>query len=1659
MNEIIQQIMKNSLSGKIDKGVAADLIKRLMSNKESSNNSDIAIIGMALKMPLSQDVGEFWSNLEAGRDCTGDFPESRKADLEEILHLYLGLDKDNLKYVKGAYLPEIDKFDNKFFNISMMEAKLMDPNQKIFLETVCEAVEDAGYGGGKLAGTNTGVFVGYGNASIYESYIMKVDPSFTTVSITGNMPSVVAGRISYTLDLKGPSFLVDTACSSSLVAVYLACKSIREGDCDQAIAGGIKISFVPVEGVYELGIESKTDKTRSFDNNSDGPVWSEGSAAVLLKPLSKALEDRDNIYAVIKGAASNQDGTSLSIAAPNAIAQKDVIVKAWKDAKIDPETVSYIEAHGTGTKLGDPVELTGIQKAFMEYTDKKQFCGIGAVKSNIGHMDNVSGICGLIKAALSLKYKTIPPTLHFNVPNRSISFENSPVYVVDRKTAWETDGVPRRCGVNSFGYSGTNCHIVMEEIGDAFNEPNNINTGLNILPISAKSEKSLLELIKKYFEFIKSGAEKRLENICYTASTGRGHYEYRLALVFKDWDDLYSKFMYLSEIKNLKDIKADGIHFGVHRIMPNNKEADREGYISEKAAYEISGMADKKLEEFTEGRKYSSLAANEMCELYVKGANVIWEKLYSDKPQKVSLPVYAFDRYRCWLEAGKQNTGSVKAAVEPFYEMTWVQDDINQDDEAALNGTILVFRDEKGMADKLSEILMSKGYEVVEVEYGRSFIKHDPKHYSVGGKEEEYEKLLSDIGCKSIGHIFHFFSIKEHDENDSIQLFEESQERGVYSLFRLFRALCKFELTSRINISVISRYAFNISGNERLIIPENATLFGLGKVLKHESNKIGFKCFDIDDGFDANNIIKEISNDNNMVQVAFRNGKRYIEQFGRINLKTVKERNLNIRENGVYLITGGTGGIGLEIAKYLAGKKRMNIALVNRSKLPPENEWDYIIKNNKDSKLAGKIRGIREIENKGSEVVCFSADISNEDEVGKVLDELRKRYGRINGVIQGAGIAGDGFIINKDESVFSGVMNPKVRGTWLLDRLTQKDNPDFFILFSSINSLTGIPGQGDYTAANSYLDSYTAYRNRMQCGTTITINWSGWKEVGMAFDMGLTDDSGTIFRLMSINDAVKAFDKAIGFDVERVIIGEMNLDREIFNNAVKDFDVQISREICPNHEWYDEIDRILDGVEMPETLTKEIRDNLKKWKTQIGVSSKNNRENKQKNIVLKGRQEGELYSDIECKLAQIFCGVLDLEEISVDDDFFELGGNSILAIKVETEAEKRGFKIDTATIYDLKTIRNLASSVEKNEVKEISKNTGDVKKENTTPKTEGNSNIPGSKKIIDGIEPFNDIFYKSCFFNSFFPVLLLYNKDIEKILVNDTILYTSEIGYEDLGIDVEYIQHIPFEDIINDEGFELRTGKNSDDIIKDIIESITNDRPVIIWVDCYYESIRKDMYNKEHLAHTLLVYGYDKNEEVFHIIEHKHRDHNSYQKKVIGYDDIVNSHKGFMKMFNSELEKVTFYEFYHPQDSIKFKDEKKTQKSYIQSFMDNTINNRDLIMKGLESLKHFIDRFSHMTESEEISIRGAEKLLTDLNNVINAKKVEEYKVKRLFGIESEFAVLQGEIISNWNIIRNIVGKYVFSSLYLADDFKYCSEKLSEIYVLENNYYNKIFLNQ
>lgn len=505
----------------------------------------IAIVAVSCRFPGAPDPEAFWELLSDGIDAIREVPEDR-FDIDE----FYDPDPDvaGKTYTRfGGFLDEIDGFDPEFFGISPREAVWIEPQQRLMLETAWEGLERAGYAPAALRGSRTGIFVGVA-ANEYAHLLSsepidKIEPHF----ITGNALNAISGRVAFALGFEGPAVAIDTACSSTLVAVHQACQALHSGDCDMALAGGVNVLLSPVTVVAasRARMLSPVGRCKTFDASADGYVRSEGCGILVLKRLSDAERDGDRICAVIPGSAVNQDGASSGLTVPNGGAQQRLIGSVLARAGLTGGDIDYLEAHGTGTPLGDPIEVQAAAAAYGDSRDADRPLLMGSVKTNIGHTESASGAAGLIKVVLSLQHEVLPQSLHFDEPSPHIPWDSLPVRVVDTAMPWRTNGRPRRAGVSSFGFTGTNAHVLVEEAparaasadrgpaDDAATEATaQARDGQpSVLALSARSPEALVALTRRYQKWLTTHPDADLAEVCLTAGTGRSHFEHRAALV------------------------------------------------------------------------------------------------------------------------------------------------------------------------------------------------------------------------------------------------------------------------------------------------------------------------------------------------------------------------------------------------------------------------------------------------------------------------------------------------------------------------------------------------------------------------------------------------------------------------------------------------------------------------------------------------------------------------------------------------------------------------------------------------------------------------------------------------------------------------------------------------------------------------------------------------------------------------------------------------------------------------------------------------------------------------------------------------------------------------------------------------------------------------
>lgn len=1573
-NYILEQVSQNLLSQQ-------DALAMLQEIKRNTGKFDeqIAVIGMACNLPEAENYNEFWENLIAERECLNYLPKqyinyykpTENPYYAEFLGSIPNDVKKNRLSKRSAYIKDSDCFDATFFNVPPREAKHIDPCHRMFLQTAWSALEDSGYGYDRIQGSNTGVFVGRDHNS---SGLYKMLTENDTLSTVGSWESILASRLSYLFNLRGPAIVVDTACSSGLTAIHQACNALKNSDCEMAIAGGISIGGgASADSDDEdakkdaLDAVDSDDRTvRAFDKKSSGTVFGEGVVAFVLKPLKNALRDGDHIHAVIKASAANNDGASNGITAPNPAAQEDVIMDAWEKAGISPETVSYVETHGTGTLLGDPIEVKALNNAFRNYTDKKQFCGIGSVKSNVGHLVAASGCVSLMKIILSMKNHTLPASINFEEPNPHINFIDSALYVVDKETPWNSEDGVLRAGVSSFGFSGTNVHVIVEEAPEIEGKEE-IETA-HILSLSAKGKWSLEQLVERYYRFLKQKDKDslNLRDMCFTENTGRGHYNYRIAVVFKSFEQLMERIAALY-YQGLKADEQNGIYYGYYKIVSDKRTERAEGEYTETEIKQININASQISNEIKKTEISSEEMLRELGQYYVCGAQIDWEKFYEGKDcNKVSLPTYPFEKVVYWGDVKESKVADpnklccekydlpllerciVKSLHEDIYAVTFslnkhwilrehiitgkniipgtayielgsevaslyydgmvefrdlifmaplavepgeeveaqievtkeneyikfvilsrnkiIDDDkewvvhaegkaypvtenpkevidisnidsderlsrfeiklatledtgaimnfgprwhnvvhvytspsrlfvhaklpaeylddlkdyrfhtsmldstINAGIQAVLEGVYLPFafksiklyaplpeevyslaikkeksngNDETFTYDvwlldcdgnvlvKIDDYTVKKVHKfndyneksfyhvewipdstevikdtrkrnvllfggdypilndvlvqgkdifdrVIQVTYGDKYQKISDNQYIVGN-EQDYELLVDDIKDRGIDTVIHATTLDSSMSKTEFSAFDNQLERSVYSLFNFSKALMTRRFKGNLDFVLLTEYAQEVTGSEKTICPLNNSYLGIGKCIVQEYPNFRIRCIDIDEETKSETILNELLNQNYKLKVALRKGKRYTECLSRVPSSTNAKNMIEVKD-GCMLITGGLGGLGLVMAKYFAQNGVKNICLISRKNMPDRNEWDKIIASG-ESRYANTLQNILDIEKLGANVIIRSADVSNYTQMKCIIDEIHSDYGRVNGLIHCAGVAGDGFIVNKPFETFANVVRPKVLGTKVLDTLLENNELDICILFSSMTTLLGGAGQSDYTAANSYLDSYAQYR-RKKGKAAVSVNWSAWKETGMAVDYMVADEM-VLFQSVTNNEALDVIEEMMSRNISNVIPAEINYN--VF--------AQVSDNIYIN---------LSDGIKKAIDRQKKKNEGASDKKKNININD----------IAIIGKASGE-YTDTEKIVAYIYASVLDLNEIDIFESFNSMGGDSMISTEVLSVLNKEFDNlIDVSDMFSYPTVAEMAEYIDQK------RNEGSVEKEESEQLTD-----------------------------------------------------------------------------------------------------------------------------------------------------------------------------------------------------------------------------------------------------------------------------------------------------------------------------------------------------
>ncbi len=1005
-------------------------------------SEEIALIGMSGRFPGSPDLRAFWRLLAAGQSALTAPPPGRWSE-SELPPTY-----------KAGFLAAIDQFDPLFFNWSGAEAEQADPQQRIFLEECYAALEDAGYPPHQLAERKVGVFAGVG-MSDYLMHMRESGYLGEAQAFWGNSPAVVPARIAYFLDLKGPTLAVDTSCSSSLVAVHLAKESLLRGESELALAGGVYLCTTPHFHVManRAGMLSPDGQCRSFDQGANGFAFGEGAGVVVLKPLAAALRDRDPIHAVLKGSAVNQDGKTNGITAPSSRSQAELEVSVYERAGIHPESIGYVEAHGTGTSLGDPVEVEALTQAFRRFTAKKHFCYLGSVKTNIGHASLAAGMASIIKVALAFRHQQIPASLNFSEANRYIDFANSPFVVNTTLRPWPRQDQPRRAALSGFGLSGTNAHLVLEEPPARLVAAT--TPGPVLICLSARSAWSLRQKCQDLVAYLEAeGRDQRLLDIAYTLHLGRKHFPLRLALVVAD-------------------------HAALIQALRAAEPAPRSASRLQDSAALMRSVRDGQL---AHGQQVAAL--NALGEAYRQGQDPDWQLLYpAHTCCRISLPGYPFERARYWFQATPQPVRQQAmpaprpAAEGTFWQPQWREVRPTRTAPGPVRGSLLVLG-EPGLDRSFwtaSPVVLVCAGDRYECLPGR-----EPSYRIRAQVEEDYLRLFEDLAQRELvpSHILHAWSPTGY----SLDRLQHHLDLGFYALFHLVRAALRQR--SGENLQLIYAHETETSRAQAL----NRAISGFARSLHQEQPQLVARCVEVPSLAQLAAVADEFHQDPAEVEVRYLTGPtgaliRQVRSWQALDLPAPTPQAFALRQQGVYLLTGASGGLGRVFARYLqrqATSQQCPITLVLSGSRPADPELVALI---------------QALQARHCQAAYVQADLSRVDDVQRLVASARAK-GQLAGVFHLAGRNRDSRILNKTRAEVADVFAAKVTGTLLLEAALAGEALDCFALFSSATATIGNIGQCDYAYANSLLNAL-AEQGFLPGQRGFASNWALWQEGGM----------------------------------------------------------------------------------------------------------------------------------------------------------------------------------------------------------------------------------------------------------------------------------------------------------------------------------------------------------------------------------------------------------------------------------------------------------------------------------------------------------------------------------------------------------------------------------
>ncbi|MEX1830134.1 SDR family NAD(P)-dependent oxidoreductase, partial [Luteibacter sp. CQ10] len=1038
--------------------------------------SAIAVVGMSARYPQAADTAALWNHLARGDDLLGAAVGMRRGTVDDI-----------------------DLFDALFFNISGIEATYMDPQQRLFLEEAWKALEEAGYVGAAIEGSTCGVYLG-GTGGDYSSLFGGSAPP---QAFWGNTASVMPARISYFLNLHGPAVAIDTACSSSLVAMHMACQALRTGEVDIALSGGV---FIQTGERFQVsaghaGMLSPTGRCHTFDDRADGFVSSEGVAVLVMKRLDDALRDRDHIHGVIRGSGVNQDGATNGITAPSALAQERLECQVYDAFGIDPARITMVEAHGTGTKLGDPIEFQALTRAFRRYTDRRRYCAIGSIKTNLGHAAAAAGVAGVVKVLLSLKHRAIPASLHFESGNSHIDFEDSPFYVNTSHREWTAPaGQPRLATVSSFGFSGTNAHLVFEEA--PARAPTVVRRSAYLVVLSARTAEQLREQAARLLAHLSDRDAPHLGDVSYTLLMGRKHLAHRLACVATDRErllDLLDRW--------LAGAAGDEVHAGVLTEQSVRESAALRSHGDACVAACASGAADERLER---------LAV--VADLYTQGYALDYGALFMPGEQgRVPLPTYPFSRQRYWVQPPKSPDGApppVPRTANPADEKVAP---VPSRMEGPVGTLTLAPRWEALPAALLGDPSRASGEAWVIVD------DDDARHHAlrlrypgariVGGVDVDDASLASRLAAS--GEFKRLIWLLPASTGDaSPASLVAAQDGGILRGLALIKALLELGYGDReLELSAITRQCQAI-GDEDVVDATHAGVWGLMGSTAKEYPRWRIRLVDVTDEaarLDAVGAHAALPGDPDGNGVAWRDGNWFREIYVPCELPPPGAP--VYRQGGVYVIVGGAGGIGEALTERLMREHGARVVWLGRRAAD-------------DAIEASRAR----LTTWGEPPTYLSVDARDVDALGAARDAILARHGAIDGVVHATLVMSGSDLAGMTRERFVAVTSAKIDTAVATAHVFAGHVRDFLVFFSSIQALEKTRRQSNYAAASTFVDAYARqWRDGMGCAVKV-VDWGYWGNTGIAREL-------TSFQHWLVDAGMGSIDPAEGFEALERLLG------------------------------------------------------------------------------------------------------------------------------------------------------------------------------------------------------------------------------------------------------------------------------------------------------------------------------------------------------------------------------------------------------------------------------------------------------------------------------------------------------------------------------------------